>query len=102
MLFFVRQVFILLCVKSGEILTIDILALRTPLFLRTVGSFATLMIVQARGWPYVLTFWSLSDFCFLFGNHAFARHWLFWQDWIDLFNESNPAGSFLHSVLYIR
>ena len=65
MLFFVRQVFLLSCVKAGEVLSIDVLALRTPLFVKTAGTFPTLMIVQARGWPYVLTFWSLADFCFL-------------------------------------
>ena len=101
-LLLLRQIIVLLCVKGGEVVIIDILALRTPLFLKTVGVFATLMIVQARGWPYVLTLWSISDFCFLFGDHAFARHWLFWQDWIDLFNASNPAGSFLHSNFYLR
>ena len=101
-LFFVRQTFLLSCIRAGEVFTIDILALRTPLFVKTVGSFATLMVVQARGWPYILTFWSLADFCFLFGNYAFARHWLFWQDWIELFTESNPAGDFLHSTFYMR
>lgn len=38
-------------------ITIDIFALRTPIFVKIFGSFATLMLVQARGWPYVLTFW---------------------------------------------
>ena len=38
-------------------MTIDIFALRTPIFVKIFGSFATLMLVQARGWPYVLTFW---------------------------------------------
>eukprot|EP00579_Thalassiosira_antarctica_P000217 CAMPEP_0201866770 /NCGR_PEP_ID=MMETSP0902-20130614/1236_1 /ASSEMBLY_ACC=CAM_ASM_000551 /TAXON_ID=420261 /ORGANISM="Thalassiosira antarctica, Strain CCMP982" /LENGTH=1631 /DNA_ID=CAMNT_0048391801 /DNA_START=121 /DNA_END=5016 /DNA_ORIENTATION=+ len=101
-IFLVRQAFLLSCVKAGEVISIDILALRTPLFLKTIGSFATLMIVQARGWPYVLTFWSLMDFCFLFGTHSFAKHWLFWQDWIAMFTASNPAGNFLFSNFYIR
>ena len=99
-LFFLRQSFVLSCVKAGEVISIDILALRTPLFLKVFGSFATLMIVQARGWPYVLTFWSLSDFCFLYGKYQFPRHWLFWQTTLDIFNENNPAGNFLHSNIY--
>lgn len=102
MLFIARQAFILSCVKTGEVISIEILALRTPLFVKTIGTFATLMFVQARGWPYVLTFWSLCDFAFLFGSHPFAKHWLCWQDWIGLFNESNPSGSFLHSEFYMR
>lgn len=114
-LFVLRQVFVLACVKTGEVIMIDILALRTPLFFKTFGWFTTLMIVQARGWPFVLTFWSVADFCCLFGSHRvsrsgisrfcfafqfdrhhlnifptptkFPRHWLFWQNEIGLFNE---------------
>ena len=118
-LFFARQAFVLAYIRTMEVFTIDILALRTSIFLKTFGSFATLMFAQARGWPYVLTFWSIADFCVLFGNHQvsnwpnpmqmflsvhrlirnicvssiflittpqFARHWLYWQDSIDLFN----------------
>ena len=89
-------------VKTGEVITIDILALRTPLFVKVFGSFLTLMMVQARGWPYIVTFWALMDFCFMYGSYAFAQHWLFWQDWLLIFNESNPAGEFLESVLYTK
>jgi len=97
-----RQTFVLACVKTGEVISIDILALRTPLFLKVIGSFATLMLVQARGWPYVLTFWAISDFCFLYGNNPFSHHWLFWQDKLDIFNANNPPGQFLESEFYLR
>lgn len=72
-LFVLRQAVVLSAVRAGEVISIDILALRTPVFLRLFGSFATLMIVQARGWPYVTTFWALSDFCVLFGKLKFPR-----------------------------
>ena len=72
-LFVLRQAVVLSAVRAGEVISIDILALRTPVFLRLFGSFATLMIVQARGWPYVTTFWALLDFCVLFGKLKFAR-----------------------------
>jgi hypothetical protein len=26
----------------------------------------------------------------LSGSHAFAAHWLFYQDFLDIFNENNP------------
>jgi hypothetical protein len=74
-LFFVRQAFVLAYIRTVEVFTIDILALRTSIFLKTFGSFATLMFAQARGWPYVLTFWSIADFCVLFGNHQVSN----WQ-----------------------
>ena len=72
-LFILRQVIVLSCVKTGEVIAIDILALRTPLFFKTFGWFTTLMIVQSRGWPFVLTFWSISDFCFLYGSHGVSK-----------------------------
>lgn len=72
-LFILRQVIVLSCVKTGEVIAIDILALRTPLFFKTFGWFTTLMIVQSRGWPFVLTLWSISDFCFLYGSHGVSK-----------------------------
>eukprot|EP00804_Cyclotella_cryptica_P022597 CCRYP_009462-RA/>CCRYP_009462-RA protein AED:0.07 eAED:0.07 QI:588/1/1/1/1/0.91/12/1091/1323 len=101
-LFLVRQFFVLGCVKTGEVITIDIFALRTPIFVKVFGTFATLMLVQARGWPYVLTFWGLMDFCFLFGRHEFAAHWLFWQNRLEIFTSANPSGSFVYEVFYMR
>jgi len=70
----VRQAFVLAYIRTVEVFTIDILALRTSIFLKTFGSFATLMFAQARGWPYVLTFWSIADFCVLFGNHQVSNY----------------------------
>ncbi len=73
-MFLLRQAFVLACVKMGEVIVIDILALRTPLFFKTFGWFTTLMIVQARGWPFVLTFWSVADFCCLYGSHRVSKN----------------------------
>lgn len=83
-------------------ITIDIIALRTPFFVNVVGSFATLMLVQARGWPYIMTLWGLMDFAFLYGNHRFAEHWLFWQNTFEIFTSNNPGGSFIYSEFYTR
>ncbi len=69
-----RQAFVLAYIRTVEVFTIDIVALRTSIFLKAFGTFATLMFAQARGWPYVLTFWSIADFCVLFGNHQ-VRSW---------------------------
>ena len=60
-LFILRQFIVLSLVKMGEVIFIDIIALRTPIFVKVFGSFVTLMFVQARGWPYVLTFWGVCE-----------------------------------------
>ena len=52
--------------------------------------------------PYVTCFWAVLDFCFLYGPHKFAQHWLYWQNLLDLFNAGNPAGSVTYSDLYMR
>eukprot|EP00577_Skeletonema_sp_RCC1716_P003879 CAMPEP_0113387966 /NCGR_PEP_ID=MMETSP0013_2-20120614/8829_1 /TAXON_ID=2843 ORGANISM="Skeletonema costatum, Strain 1716" /NCGR_SAMPLE_ID=MMETSP0013_2 /ASSEMBLY_ACC=CAM_ASM_000158 /LENGTH=1582 /DNA_ID=CAMNT_0000270919 /DNA_START=159 /DNA_END=4907 /DNA_ORIENTATION=- /assembly_acc=CAM_ASM_000158 len=101
-LFILRQFIILSCVKAGEVISIDIIALRTPIFVKVFGSFATLMFVQARGWPYVITFWGVFDILTLYGTNAFAKHWLFWQDLVGMCNEQNPAAAFLHGSFYLR
>jgi hypothetical protein len=42
------------------------------------------------------------DFLALYGKNAFARHWMFWQDLIDMCNDTNPAADFVHGSLYMR
>lgn len=61
--------------------------------------------MQAKGWPFVLTFWAIFDLILLNTNEddasnlsdengyvRFVHHWGYMQDWIGLFNESNPSG----------
>jgi hypothetical protein len=54
-------------------------------------------VVQARGWPFLLFFWSIFDIVLLSGGHTFSAHWLFFQDWLDIFNEKNPR----YAVQYV-
>ena len=87
-----RQVVTFLFAKAIEILIVDVFAIRTRIGNRLLGPFMTLMIVQARGWPFLITFWALVDLGMLFGHGRFARHWLYWQNTIDMLNETNPSG----------
>lgn len=52
--------------------------------------------------PYIICFWAVLDFCFLYGPHPFAKHWLFWQNKLDIFNEANPVVGITDSQLYMR
>jgi hypothetical protein len=82
--------------------------------------------VQSKGWPFLLFGWGINNFCFLYGKNSFARHWLFWQDAVDMvsrfycdgvtalcfvfnsvfivyplqFNATNPAGDVVESDTY--
>jgi len=71
----VRQVITFSLAKMSQAVVIDFFALRTRLFVKVLGPYATLWTVQSRGWPFLLTWWVLYDFFLLFGNNKFARHW---------------------------
>lgn len=84
----VRQVIAFGLARCAQAFFIDFLCLRTTLSMRLFGSFFTLFIVQSKGWPFIVFSWGICDFCFNYGDHSFAKHWLFWQELIDLFNRT--------------
>jgi len=88
--------------RVGEIFWIEILALRSSFFNMVVGPYLALAVIQSRGWPYICIFWPVLNFCFLYGNHEFAKHWLFWQDMLDIFNEVNPVDGVTDDNFYFR
>jgi len=100
LLFCARQIITLSMALALQCVIIDIIALRTRLFLRTVGPVITLLIVQSKGWPHILFWWSVANLAMNYGDGAFAHHWGFYQDWIDLFNERNPSGSITSNAWY--
>lgn len=58
---------------------IEFLALRTKWAVKLVGPFITLFIVQSKGWPFIIFWWSVYNFVLLYGPSRWARHWLYWQ-----------------------
>jgi len=98
----VRQMVIFEFTRVGEIFWIEIMALRSSFFNMVVGPYVALAVIQSRGWPYICIFWPVLNFCFLYGNHKFPKHWLFWQNKLDIFNESNPAGDITTDEFYLR
>jgi hypothetical protein len=78
--------------KCTEIFIIDFLALQTKATLRLCGPVITLLIVQSKGWPFLLLFWGIYNFGLVVGDTRFKNHWLYWQDWLSLFNEDNTSG----------
>lgn len=93
LLFLIRQLITVGLAVLVQILIIDYVAIRKTLLLRSFGPLVTLFIIQSRGWPFVLSVWSLIDFAILSGDLDFARHWLYFQDVWGLMNENNCAGN---------
>jgi hypothetical protein len=98
----VRQVITQSCAWLIEVLLIDFLCLKTRIFTDLLGSYVSLWIAQAKGWPFRAIVWGLLNIMFLAGSAKYANHWLFWQDWIDMCNANNPSGGVPDSEFYKR
>lgn len=102
----VRQAITFSLARATEILLIDLVALKTRLMIRVLGPLITLVVVQSKGWPFIITWWAVYDLCMLSGEGGFANHWMFYQDIITMFNDSNPSGNITNSdwnyrILYV-
>lgn len=98
----VRQIVTLTLALITQALLIDYVALGSRFSLKYMGPAVTLLAVQARGWPCVLTFWAIYDLVLLSGDRALAHHWLYFQDYINLFNENNHSGNIVQSAWNFR
>ena len=93
-----RQLVTLTMALITQALVVDFLALGSRIsILRYCGPIPTLLIVQSKGWPFISTFWGTYNLILLSGDASYARHWLYFQDFIDLFNEQNPGGNVINS-----
>lgn len=88
----VRQVTLLLVAKFIEMFFIDFLAVRTKFSVNVFGPWATLFILQTKGWPFLIFTWGMLSLALLTGTKPFFHHWGHGQDYLDIFNEHNPSG----------
>ncbi|GAX10966.1 hypothetical protein FisN_2Lh496 [Fistulifera solaris] len=102
LLFIVRQLTLLSAAALIQLIIVDYCCVNTQIAPKCVGKLAALFIVQSKGWPFIVFFWGILDFCFLSGKTPWADHWAYWQDVFGLFNYQNPSGSVPSSELYIR
>jgi hypothetical protein len=98
----IRETFLLTLAKCTEVLIIDFLSLQTRATLNLFGPLITLLIVQSKGWPFLMFFFGLYNLALIAGSHDFSDHWLFWQDWWGLFNHLNPSGTVTSSQWFYR
>ena len=89
----VRQVVTFSMSLITQAFVVDYLALNTRYCLTWLGPIITLLLVQAKGFPFIGTFWALYSIALNAGTSDFAHHWGYFQDWIGLFNEENPSGN---------
>lgn len=88
----------------AQYLIVDVSAVRSLFSVKLVGPLATLYIINARGWPFIITIWGLLNFC-LIHHHPdneeslFFSHWLYFTE-IAMFTVDNPSGSVVESDTY--
>jgi hypothetical protein len=103
----VRQVITLSLAKMCQAIIIDFFCVSTRIFVNTFGQFFTLFIIQSRGVPFHMFFWSLWDLALLQGNTDFAKHWGQWQtyyfdNYLSIFTQANPSGGIPGESWYRR
>ena len=68
-----RQLCTLVLSRFTEILMVGgVLTLRTRTVLKMFGPLVSLLVMQARGWPHIVTFWAVWNFAFLQSGKALA------------------------------
>mmetsp|Transcript_41191 Transcript_41191/g.46020 ORF Transcript_41191/g.46020 Transcript_41191/m.46020 type:complete len:196 (+) Transcript_41191:769-1356(+) len=61
------------------------------------GPIIRLLLIQSREIPLQLVIWGICDLLLLFGKSRFNNHWLYYQPWLEIFNDENPSGNVLSS-----
>lgn len=97
LLFVARQVVTMELAMVLQHLVVEGLALRTKWLVLAFGPLITLGVIQAKGWPLVAIFWSITDLCLLHGPHPFQQNWLYFLN-VGLFSQK---GAFLESEFYL-
>lgn len=126
-LFLGRQVVTFCLATFMQLIIIDFFTFRTKLIRNIVGTHASLTIageckkrfsiyfayfshrrfffsfsftLASKGWPFILFMWAILNFILLYGSRNFARHWLYWQKYVGLFNAGNPSGNVTDKQVY--
>jgi hypothetical protein len=93
----VRQVITFFLSLVTQAIVIDFLGLDSKIMLKILGPVLSLLIVQSKGWPFIVSFWAVYDFILLQGDWPLAHHWGYFQTQVGLFNAENPSGNIVDS-----
>jgi hypothetical protein len=96
-LFVIRSYLTLILAYVTEYLVVDVLATRSPVSVQTFGPLFTLYVMNAKGGPFLLTFWGVWNFVLVHGNSD--EHWFYSTD-IEMLNPANRADGIVDSELY--
>jgi hypothetical protein len=96
-----RQLLTLEMARMAQFFIIDGLTLRSKLVIQLGGPLVTLLAIQSRGWPFLLSAWSLIDVFMLHGDTKFPRNWFYWTG-LEIYSSKVTGIYILNSDLYFR
>jgi predicted transcriptional regulator len=97
-----RLIVILEVSRVLKFLVIDCLVLGGGLSVKYMGAFITLLSLQAKDWPFVLSAWGILNAIFLHGDNKFNNHWLYGTGWEIYSMASNSGLRIIASDTYLR
>lgn len=99
--FFARQLLTLELARMTQFLFIDGLTLRTKFTIKVGGPLVTLLMIQAKGWPFLLFAWGCVDLVILHGDDPFAINWLYWTG-LRIFSPGVSGAYLINSDVYFH
>ncbi|GAX29175.1 hypothetical protein FisN_28Lh004 [Fistulifera solaris] len=99
--FFARQLLTLELARLTQFFLVDGLTLRTKFTITVGGPLVTLLVIQAKGWPFLLFAWSVIDLLILHGDDPFAVNWLYWTG-LRIFSPGVSGAYLINSDVYFH
>lgn len=94
-----RQLLLLELSRLCQFILIDCIIHSTRLG-KKLGALVRLVLVESRGYPFVLSSWGLWDLILLQGNGKFQMNWLYFTG-IGLYSSENPGNYIFDSDWYL-
>lgn len=101
LLFIARQCLILDVARLAQWFFVDCIILNSRIAVRILGPLPTLVVIQAKGWPFCAFAWAFIDLFAIHGTDHFQQHWLYWTG-ISLFSYGNTGVYLLNHPTYTR
>lgn len=99
--FFARQLLTLELARMTQFFLIDGLTLRTKFTIKFGGPLTTLLMIQAKGWPFLLFAWGCVDLMILHGDDSFAINWLYWTG-LQIYSPGVSGAYLINSDVYLH